>query len=81
MATNNKQIQRIPGTKQFQLFLKENGDIFNFSELERLCDFSIGTLRYVTKGRELTIQQYRKVQKCVLPKLCEAVFLLQNYDV
>lgn len=82
MATKQKEILRLPGTKQFQAFIEANHKLLNFTEIERQCRFGSGTLRYICAGtRAMTDDQYRTIQKVILPKMCEFVFLLQNYEV
>lgn len=81
MAKAQKEIYRYPGKQQLTAFLKENSKLFNLSELERQCNFPSGTLRHICAGtRDMDNQQYKKVQQIILPKLCEVVFLLQNYN-
>ncbi len=80
--TKEKEVYRIPGREQMQLFLAKHSKLFNFSELERMCGFPDGTLRHICKGtRDMDNRQYQKMQEIVLPKLCELIFLLQNYGV
>lgn len=75
------EIFRMPGTKQFQAFLQNNPGLFNLSEIERICGFPGGRLRHIRAGsREMTTMEYKKVQECIMPKLCEAILLLQLYS-
>lgn len=74
-------IMRMPGNVQFQRFLYDNPALFNLSEFERLCNFPGGRLRHIRAGsRDMTESEYKKVQEVLLPKLCEAVLLLQLYQ-
>ncbi len=80
--TVQKEIYRFPGPQQLQSFLKAHSKLFNYSELERMCEFSSGTLRHFCAGtREMKNAEYVKLQEIVLPKLCEVVLLLQYYGV
>jgi hypothetical protein len=79
--TKDKEIYRYPGKEQLQYFLTKHSKLFNFSEIERMCSFPGGTMRHICAGtRSMDNSQYKKVQEIVLPKLCEFVFLLQNYS-
>jgi hypothetical protein len=54
--------------------------MFNFSEIERLCEFPTATLRHICAGSRLMDNtQYKKLQDVLLPKLCEMVVLMQLY--
>jgi len=76
-------IYRIPGKEQLQGFLRENKDLFNFSEIERISQIPQSTLRYIcaekSVARTLREIDYQKLKTAILPKMCEFVLLLQNY--
>lgn len=75
-----KELYRIPGPVQLQCYLVKHSKLFNFSEIERLCELPSGTLRHICAGsRDMDHRQYAKMQEIILPMLTEIVFLLQNY--
>lgn len=81
MGKTKADIHRFPGPQQLTLFFQLVGDIFNMSEIERQCKFPSGTLRHVrTNGRPMRDSEYKKLQEILMPKMCELVFLLQNYQ-
>lgn len=82
MATKKKNatIQLEPGRKAFTTILAMNADILNLSEIERIGGITPGALRHIrTGGRVATAEQYKQLQKELLPKLLQLVFVLQNY--
>jgi hypothetical protein len=82
MAKQQGPLYRLPGKKQLQGFLQANSKLFNYSELERMCGFSSGTLRHFCAGsRTMQDSEYETLKEKVLPKLCEVVLLLQWYPV
>ena len=84
MATSKKtqqEIYRMPGRKQLQAFLRLHSKLFNLSEMERVCSFPDGTLRFIAAGsREMDNSHYKTIQEKILPKMCEFVVLLQMYE-
>jgi hypothetical protein len=81
MATKLKrQLVIAPGKEVLQDFMKINGQIFNVSEIERMCELPNGSFRHIRAGsRILHETQYKQIQAILLPKLCELVYILQNY--
>lgn len=78
--TKNTIIVR-PGREALQGFLRTNSKLFNVSELERIAGLSGSTLRHICAGsREMQQDEYNRLKSSMLPKLCECVLFLQNYD-
>lgn len=72
---------RYPGQEQLTVFLKDNRQLLNLSELERICNFPSGTLRHICAGtRTMEPAQYNKIKEALLPKLSEFVLLLQLHQ-
>jgi len=84
IVRNEKQKQLLvlaAGQQTFQEFFSKHRDLFNMTELERICGTPAGTLRHIAKGDRICSRQlYVKLQEKILPKLCEMVFILQNYS-
>ncbi len=81
MATKFFPSTKQPGKVTFAKFLKENGDLFNLSEIERQSGLPSGTLRHVRAGtRDLYQPQYESVRKILCAKLCEMIIVFQHYD-
>ena len=80
MATKKTPLKLPPGRTAFEASLQANKNLFNLSEWERLIGAPSGTLRHISTGSRLTsLEQYKELQKIILPKMCEMVFTLQNY--
>lgn len=74
-------IFRYPGKQELSGFLKENSKLFNLSELERVAELPNSTLRHICAGsRSMQTDEYQKLKRAVLPKMCEFILLLQHYD-
>lgn len=69
------------GAVTFQEYLKANAEMFNLTELERMMKLPNGTLRHIRTGaRVATPKLYENLRTEILPKMCELVFVLQNYS-
>ena len=81
MAIKKKQqIETVTGMQALQAFMKEHGGLFNLTEMERQCGLNNGKLRHISAGsRVIEPDTYNSVQEVVLPKMCQLVFILQNY--
>lgn len=82
MPTNKKitTIQLEPGRQAFTKILAMNADILNLSEIERIGGITPGALRHIrTGGRVATADQFKQLQKTLLPKLLQLAFVLTHY--
>jgi hypothetical protein len=77
---DKRPVYRIPGPDTLQQFLKDNAALFNAAELERLCKFSSGRMRYIVNNgrtaRKLSKEEYDKLREVLLPRLTELVLLM-----
>jgi len=70
-----------PGEQAVASYLRKNGALFNVSEMERMAGFAPSTLRHICAGnRSMKTEEYKRLQSVILPKLCEFVMFLQNYE-
>lgn len=73
-------VMMIPGPQAMEYWLGTNSDLFNITRVELLSALSNSSLRQVVTGkRKLSLKQYTALQEGLLPKLLQAVFILQNF--
>jgi hypothetical protein len=81
MPVKKRELRVAPGPEILRDFLQEHSSMFNLTEIERMCKLPNGSFRLIRTGsRNLRPDQYKKLRDAVLPKMCEFVFLLQNYS-
>lgn len=80
-AKKKRELRVAPGPEVLKAFMQANSSMFNLTEMERMCKLPNGSFRLIRTGsRNVTAEQYKKMRDEILPKMCEFVFLLQNYQ-